>query len=61
MPDDNRDRMRNCIKAMLLFWSSDPWTPEMDAQWVELVGNTDCTSKTLCDFGRAVLSEETEA
>jgi hypothetical protein len=47
--------MEKGCKAALLFHSSTPWTPEKQKEWVELTGEKDCTTKSLCNFLRRML------
>jgi hypothetical protein len=39
-------------RAVLLFFSDPPWTPEKRAEWTELTGNYECTGVTLCNLAR---------
>jgi len=48
--------LRDCVEAALLFFAGGPWTPEMDMRWFALTGSLICSSKSLCDFARAVLA-----
>jgi hypothetical protein len=58
----------------LLFHAGGPWTPERQAEWVDLIrriertvgyaivpGRMEVTTRVLCDAIRAVLREEEEA
>ena len=39
-------------RAVLLFFSDPPWTPEKRAEWTELVGDYEATSVSLCNLAR---------
>ena len=55
IPESKEVRMEKGCKAALLFHSPTPWTPEKQKEWVELTGERDCTTKSLCNFLRRVL------
>ncbi len=42
--------------AVLLFHRGGPWTAEDRERWASLTGETEATTKTLCDFARKVTS-----
>jgi hypothetical protein len=42
-------------QATLLYHRADRWGPRQERQWRELVGEMDCTSRSLCDFVRAAM------
>jgi len=63
MPDEaleSSTSMEDALNATLLFHSGGPWTEEKQAQWVEITGRTEATSKVLCDHIRWVLSLHNE-
>jgi hypothetical protein len=51
------DRLRGALRAVLMFYSPSPWTPEMRDRWQALTGHADATSKNLCDVVRGALAE----
>ena len=52
---DAADRLaQDVIEAVLLFHSASPWTPERRARWKELTGASEATTRSLCDYARAV-------
>jgi len=46
---------RRCCRALLMFHSGEPWTPERQSEWNLLTGGADATTKGLCDFVRETL------
>jgi hypothetical protein len=42
-------------RAVLLFFSAGPWTPEHQRRWKELTGQDNATTKVLGDLAREVL------
>jgi hypothetical protein len=49
------EQMAAALEAVLLFHSSGPWNAARCAEWEELTGATECTSRALCDAVRAAL------
>lgn len=44
-------------RAVLLFHSESPWTPEKQATWRQLTGEPECTTVKLCNLARKILDE----
>ncbi len=47
--------MREALRAVLLFHSATPWTPERRTEWLRITGREEATTKTLCDHVRFAL------
>jgi hypothetical protein len=45
-------------RAVLLFFSAGPWTPERQREWKELTGHDNATTKALGDLARKVVGEQ---
>ena len=43
------------LEAVLLFHSGGPWDAAKRARWLEITGNTEATTKILCDTVRGAL------
>jgi hypothetical protein len=48
-------------RAVLLFHRGGEWTPYDREMWVVLTGQSDATTKTLCDLARKVRAAEERA
>ena len=55
--DQANAALLGACKAMLLFYHSGPWTPELMDQWYNLINRTDVTIKALCDVVRDAIAE----
>jgi hypothetical protein len=44
------------LRLVLLFHEGVPWTPGRRAEWLEIAGTEEATTKTLCDHIRAALA-----
>jgi len=44
------------LRLVLLFHEGVPWTPGRRAEWLEIAGTEEATTKTLCDHVRAALA-----
>jgi hypothetical protein len=51
----NEQRMRDALKATLLFHSASPWTPAQHTEWFNLTQTTEATTRNLCDAVRCAL------
>lgn len=58
--DAGVDRLRNACRAVLLFHSSGPWDETKARRWRDLTGQTDATTKSLCDAVREALVDVSE-
>lgn len=53
-----RRALTEALRAVLLFHSGSPWTPEKSAEWDRLVGGfREASTKVLCDTVRAALTK----
>lgn len=50
------ERCKDALKALLLFHGVGPWDKEKSAEWVKLTGHHDATTKVLCDNARRALT-----
>ena len=51
-------KAHRALRATLMFHDASPWTDERRKDWHKMTGETEATTKVLCDLIRKVLGEE---
>lgn len=53
---DRIAELEMAAKLPLLFHSGGGWTEAMQAEWLQITGTTECTTKVMCDYIRMALA-----